>query len=172
MQLRGVVEFVVCLGIQCAGVLSWQHLHRQDSVAASLFCCLPSQGFLTGALQRHARKYAIPIDTLAFSTNVTVYLEPAEVDKPPDDGIYIDGLFVDGARYKPQRAHTVNTTVAKLSYRPSKPRTATDQAANGLPFVLMRSTLRVLQQQLLAADPPLRIPLACLYRYRCFVLPS
>lgn len=62
---------------------------------------LTSQGFLTGALQRHARKYAIPIDTLAFSTAVTPYWEPSEVTEPPEDGILIDGLFVDGARYVP-----------------------------------------------------------------------
>lgn len=40
------------------------------------------QGFLTGVLQVHARKYTIPIDTLAFQFSVTDHSDAAEVCQP------------------------------------------------------------------------------------------
>ncbi len=55
------------------------------------------QGFLTAVLQNHARKYNIPIDTLSFRHEVVT--TPREELLPPVDGIYIDGLFIEGARW-------------------------------------------------------------------------
>jgi len=54
---------------------------------------------MTGALQTHARKYQIPIDTLNFSFSVLRIDDENEVEKTPDNGIYITGLFLDGARW-------------------------------------------------------------------------
>ena len=57
------------------------------------------QGFLTGVLQQHARKYSIPIDTLNFGFTVTAQLSPEEVPAGPEDGILVSGLWIDGARW-------------------------------------------------------------------------
>ena len=57
------------------------------------------QGFMTGSLQNHARKYKLPIDELKFSFEITNYDEPAEVEEPPTDGVYIHGIYFDGARW-------------------------------------------------------------------------
>ena len=57
------------------------------------------QGFMTGCLQTHARQYKIPIDELAFSFNVMGEEEPSEVEEPPEDGVYIYGFYMDGARW-------------------------------------------------------------------------
>ena len=54
---------------------------------------------MTGVLQMHARKYSIPIDTLNFGFSVTAYERADEVPDAPPDGIFIDGLSVDGARW-------------------------------------------------------------------------
>ena len=57
------------------------------------------QGFLTGVLQTHARKERIAIDQLQFSFNILDEEEPSEIEERPEDGVYIYGLFMDGARY-------------------------------------------------------------------------
>ena len=61
------------------------------------------QGFMTGVLQTHARKYATAIDSLNFNFEVLVGKEVArDVVESPTDGVYIDGLFVDNAMWNRQ----------------------------------------------------------------------
>lgn len=55
---------------------------------------------MTGALQNHARKYNFEIDRLEF-----LYLlqdgnkKPTDFTEPPEDGIYVWGLFLEGAKF-------------------------------------------------------------------------
>jgi dynein heavy chain len=57
------------------------------------------QGFMTGVLQAHARRYTLPIDTLNFSFKAIDAESLEDVKAPPGDGVYIDGLFLEGARF-------------------------------------------------------------------------
>ena len=59
-----------------------------------------TQSFLTGVLQNFARKYKLPIDTLNFEFDVIGKgAKNFDVSKPPADGCYIHGLYLDGARW-------------------------------------------------------------------------
>ena len=56
------------------------------------------QGFMTGVLQTHARKEQIAIDKLNFSFKI-LDEEFSQLEESPESGVYIYGLYFDGARW-------------------------------------------------------------------------
>jgi dynein heavy chain len=70
------------------------------------------QAFLTGTLQNFARKFQFPIDTVSFSFQVMDSLVEEAVAAGPEDGCYIRGLFMEGARWDPE-AHLVGESRPK-----------------------------------------------------------
>ncbi|KAL6620932.1 hypothetical protein LY90DRAFT_662178 [Neocallimastix californiae] len=54
-----------------------------------------TQSFITGTLQNFARKHKIPIDLL----DLTFKVMKDEPTDSPEDGVYINGMFLEGARW-------------------------------------------------------------------------
>jgi dynein heavy chain len=75
------------------------------------------QGFMTGVLQNHSRKYKIPIDTLQFAFEVLDVYERSEVEQPPQDGVFIDGLYLDGARWDDELRVVADSKLGELTSR-------------------------------------------------------
>jgi dynein heavy chain len=57
------------------------------------------QGFMTGCLQTHARQHKIPIDKLTFGFEIMKQEGLADFEEPPEEGMYVYGMFMDGARW-------------------------------------------------------------------------
>jgi dynein heavy chain len=83
------------------------------------------QGFMTGALQTHARRYQLPIDTLNFAFVMKNLEAPEDVSDAPEDGIYIYGLYLEAARWdrrqkklKPSNAGEMMSLMPIVHFQP------------------------------------------------------
>ncbi len=56
-----------------------------------------TDAFIRGVLQNFARKYRIPIDTICF--DFIRLPEQGDHEKIPEDGLYIYGMFLEGAHW-------------------------------------------------------------------------
>ncbi|KAG8512932.1 Dynein heavy chain 6, axonemal [Galemys pyrenaicus] len=115
-SLKPLASWVKDLILRTAFVDLWLKRGQPKSFWISGFFF--PQGFLTGTLQNHARKYNLPIDELSFKYNmVAAYRDQAAVteaaktiqfgqelpmDKElpsPADGVLVHGIFMDASRW-------------------------------------------------------------------------
>jgi len=57
------------------------------------------QAFFTGVLQNYARKQKIAIDKLSFDFRILDHLDHLDIENKPEEGCYIYGMFLEGARW-------------------------------------------------------------------------
>ena len=71
-----------------------------------------TQSFITATLQNFARKYTIPIDELGLDFEV-LSNETGQV--PPTDGVFVQGLFLEGARWD-RKENIITESLSKVLY--------------------------------------------------------
>lgn len=58
-----------------------------------------TQSFLTGAKQNYARNHTVAIDLIDYDFIIISDESKYDLTKPPPDGVYVFGLFVEGCRW-------------------------------------------------------------------------
>ena len=76
-----------------------------------------TQSFLTGIMQNYARKHKIAIDTLKWDFKILPADQTIDTfTSPPEDGCYIHGLFLDGARWNNESGYLDEPLPKILNY--------------------------------------------------------
>lgn len=74
------------------------------------------QAFFTGAIQNYARKYNEEIDLLSYRQIVRdEVIDPkGELTKPPQEGVYIYGIFMEGCRWASEQHQLADSRPKEL----------------------------------------------------------
>lgn len=100
-SLKGLGSWVKDLVFRVDFFREWLR-HGPPAVFALSAFFFP-QGFMTGTLQNFARKYQTAIDKLAFEFTVLDHpMAPDEIEKGPEDGVYVYGMWLEGAKWDTQ----------------------------------------------------------------------
>merc|ERR1712032_1037720 len=71
-------------------------------------------GFLTAVLQYSARQSAIPVDSLSWEFSV-FSVDESNIVNPPADGVYVKGLFLEGAGWDMKGAQLIEAAPMQLT---------------------------------------------------------
>jgi dynein heavy chain len=55
--------------------------------------------YLTAVMQVTARRTGMPLDQMTTETHITTFLKPDMVDYYPEDGAFVHGFYIEGARW-------------------------------------------------------------------------
>uniref|UniRef100_A0A7S4D2X3 Dynein-1, subspecies f n=1 Tax=Eutreptiella gymnastica TaxID=73025 RepID=A0A7S4D2X3_9EUGL len=107
---------------------SWlTHFHRrykqykdwvevEEPICIWLSGLMIPESYLTALVQTTCRKYKWPLDKSSLFTRVTTFPSGEDVQARPDDGCYIQGLFIEGAQWNMDEMQLVQQDPKVLIY--------------------------------------------------------
>jgi len=100
LSLKPLSSWFLDIIARCQFFQSWFDLGRTPPVHWISGIFFP-QAFFTGAMQNFARKYGEEIDLLSYGQKIMSEItDPKrELPRPPEDGVYTYGVFLEGARW-------------------------------------------------------------------------
>ena len=84
---------------RCAQLVEWS----SEMILPKSICLshlFNPMSFLTAVMQLTARQKGFPLDSMVLDTEVTHYRDHTEILSEPDQGVYIHGLFLEGASWE------------------------------------------------------------------------
>lgn len=73
------------------------------------------QAFMTAVLQNYARSSKTAIDLLSFDFKIEDNLKPEDIKEKPENGVYVYGMFLEGARWN-YDTHLLDDSLPKELY--------------------------------------------------------
>ena len=58
-----------------------------------------AKAFVTAVMQTYARTNKLPLDVMKFMTEVTTKVDPSQIPEAPNEGVFVHGLCIEGARW-------------------------------------------------------------------------
>merc|ERR1719361_671367 len=113
-SLKPLKSWIVDLQQRIIFINNWLCNGKPKSYWISAFFF--QQGFITGIIQNHSRKYKIPIDTLSFEFTVlnNKYNPEKDIEEAPSDGVYVYGLYLDGAKWNDVNGSLKDSNIGEL----------------------------------------------------------
>jgi len=130
LSLKPLSSWYLDILARCEFFQMWYDLEKSPPVFWVSGIFFP-QAFFTGAMQNFARKYNDEIDLLSYQQiPLDDCRDPKkELTEPPSDGVYVYGIFVEGARWstathqiEDSRPKELYTDLAPLWFKPVKNR--------------------------------------------------
>lgn len=100
LSLKPLSSWYLDILARCAFFQMWYDLGQPPPVFWVSGIFFP-QAFFTGALQNYARRFNEEIDLLSYRHIMMDHVKKPkeELTEPPKDGVYVYGMFLEGARW-------------------------------------------------------------------------
>ena len=84
--------------LRCAQLKTWT-VDLKTPYSLWLPALFNPTSYLTAVMQVTARRTGMPLDQMTTETHVTTFMKPEFVDYYPEDGAFVHGLYIEGARW-------------------------------------------------------------------------
>jgi dynein heavy chain, axonemal len=93
---KPLASYVADLAQRTATLERW--IAKGPPIVFNLSSFFFTHAFLTAAKQNFARKHRISIEAIMFDFSC---LPDAEIQRTPENGVYVTGMYIEGARWNP-----------------------------------------------------------------------